>query len=178
MVKEFNNCGNQLLKNNSEVIFRREALTLQSQVDHSTLGTGPFTLRDAWPTPVWHVEGYADNKQRAWVSFQDWRCGKNQKIHPLKKSALVCCGVENWEHVFPDVQKLCSIVGWLMSDFPGLSWLCMFSWLRTDTLNIILIHFWSRLAKSSDLAESSVRIAMVMFALDLYLKLRLSNTFT
>lgn len=83
MVKEFNNCGNQLLKNNLKVIPRREALTPPSQVDPSTLGTGPFTLRDARPIPVWHVQSYADHKQRTGVSFQDRRGGKNPENSPI-----------------------------------------------------------------------------------------------
>lgn len=37
--------------------------------------------------------------------------GKKQKIRPFKKNALTCCGVYNWEHVFPDMRKLCSIAG-------------------------------------------------------------------
>lgn len=127
MVKEFNNCGNQLLKNNSKVIFRREALTPQSQVDHSALGTGPFTLKDARPIPfdMWGVMQIINREPE--FLFRTDEVEKNQKIHPFKKSALICCGVENWEHVFPDVQKVCSIVGWLMSDLPGLLWLCLFS---------------------------------------------------
>lgn len=37
--------------------------------------------------------------------------GETRKVTHLKKSALAGGGVGNWEHVFPDEHRLCSIVG-------------------------------------------------------------------
>lgn len=110
MVKEFNNCGNLLLKSSLKGVFRKEALTPHS-LESTSAGTGPYCLegRKACPVYMWIVTQIVNREAVFLFRIED--VGKNRKFTHLKNSALTCCGVCNWEHDFPDGQKLCSIAG-------------------------------------------------------------------
>lgn len=86
MVKEFNNCGKQLLKSNLKVIFRREALTPPRPESISPpRALAHVTFKATRPIPAQHVDSYADDKQRAKVLFRIDDVEKDRKRTHLKR---------------------------------------------------------------------------------------------